>query len=95
MTQEGAISNFAKVPFRLILTCAGLRIVVDCAHGAAYQIAGPVLHELGADVVAIGAQPDGVNINHDCGATHSALLQAAVRHHELISASHLMVTATV
>ena len=74
MMPEGVTSNFARVPFPIISICAGLRIVVDCAHGAAYQIAGHVLHELGADVVAIGVQPDGLNINHECGATHSAAL---------------------
>ncbi len=52
------------------------------AHGATYQIVGPVLHELGADVVAIGAQPDGLNINHECGATHSASIQEAVMRHQ-------------
>jgi phosphoglucosamine mutase len=79
---RGRYIEFCKSTFPNHLDLRGLRIVVDCAHGAAYQVAGPVLHELGADVVAIGAQPDGVNINHDCGATHSALLQAAVRDHE-------------
>ena len=79
---RGRYIEFCKSTFPNHLDLRGLRIVVDCAHGAAYQVAGPVLHELGADVVAIGAQPDGVNINHDCGATHSALLQAAVRDHK-------------
>ncbi|SFN90074.1 phosphoglucosamine mutase [Nitrosospira briensis] len=79
---RGRYIEFCKSTFPNHLDLRGLRIVVDCAHGAAYQVAGPVLHELGADVVAIAAQPDGVNINHDCGATHSALLQAAVRDHE-------------
>ncbi|MDE1884880.1 MAG: phosphoglucosamine mutase [Xanthomonadaceae bacterium] len=56
-----------------------LRIVLDCAHGATYQIAPKLFAELGAEVHAIGVQPDGENINRDCGATHIAALQAAVR----------------
>jgi phosphoglucosamine mutase len=58
-----------------------MRIVVDCAHGATYHIAGHVLHELGADVVVIGAQPDGLNINQKCGAMHSTTIQKAVKQH--------------
>ncbi len=79
---RGRYIEFCKSTFPNHLDLRGLRIVVDCAHGATYQIAGPVLHELGADVVAIGAQPDGVNINLECGATHSAALQEAVRLHQ-------------
>lgn len=78
---RGRYIEFCKSTFPNHLDLRGLRIVVDCAHGATYQVAGPVLHELGADVVAIGAQPDGLNINHECGATHSATLQEAVRRH--------------
>ncbi|WP_090961445.1 phosphoglucosamine mutase [Nitrosospira sp. Nsp18] len=78
---RGRYIEFCKSTFPNHLDLRGLRIVVDCAHGATYQIAGPVLHELGADVVAIGAQPDGLNINLECGATHSAALQEAVRLH--------------
>ena len=55
--------------------------MVDSAHGATYQIVGPV-YELGADVVAIGAQPDGLNINYECGATHSVSIQEAVIRHQ-------------
>ncbi|MBA4141571.1 MAG: phosphoglucosamine mutase [Nitrosospira sp.] len=76
---RGRYIEFCKSTFPNHLDLRGLRIVVDSAHGATYQIVGPVLHELGAEVVAIGAQPDGVNINHDCGATHGAALQEAVR----------------
>jgi phosphoglucosamine mutase len=61
------------------LDLRGLRIVLDCAHGATYHIAPKVFAELGADVHAIGVQPDGLNINRDCGATHTQTLQAAVR----------------
>jgi phosphoglucosamine mutase len=79
---RGRYIEFCKSTFPNHLDLRGLRIVVDCAHGATYQIAGPVLHELGADVVAIGAQPDGLNINLECGATHSAALQEAVGLHQ-------------
>jgi len=56
--------------------------VVDAAHGAAYQIAPDVFHELGAEVVAIGCSPDGVNINHNVGATHPEALMEAVKLHQ-------------
>jgi len=77
----GRYIEFCKSTFPYHLDLRGLRVVVDCAHGATYHIAGHVLHELGADVVAIGVQPDGLNINHECGATHSSTLQEAVRQH--------------
>ncbi len=79
---RGRYIEFCKSTFPNHLDLRGLRIVIDCAHGAAYQIAGHVLHELGADVVAIGVQPDGLNINHECGATHTGALQEAVRRHQ-------------
>jgi phosphoglucosamine mutase len=60
---------------------AGLRVVVDCANGAAYQAAPQLLRRAGADVLAIGAEPDGQNINDGCGSTHLAALQAAVVEH--------------
>ncbi|WP_273527640.1 phosphoglucosamine mutase [Pseudomonas sp.] len=63
------------------LDLRGLRVVVDCAHGATYHIAPHVLHELGAEVVAIGNEPNGFNINDDCGATHTQALSDAVRRH--------------
>jgi len=56
----------------------GLRLVVDCAHGAAYHIAPKVFEELGAVVTAIGVEPDGLNINRDCGATATGALRTAV-----------------
>ena len=59
----------------------GLKLVVDCAHGAAYHVAGHVFHELGADVVEIGVQPDGKNINDGYGATAPGNLQKAVVEH--------------
>ncbi len=77
----GRYIEFCKSTFPHHLDLRGLRIVVDCANGAAYHIAGHVLHELGADVVAIGVEPDGLNINHECGATHCETLQKAVKKH--------------
>jgi phosphoglucosamine mutase len=56
---------------------AGLRVVVDCAHGAAYQLAPEVLAELGAEVVALATEPDGMNINAGCGALHPEAVQSA------------------
>ena len=61
------------------LDLRGLRIVLDCAHGATYHLAPGVFADFGADVHAIGVQPDGLNINQDCGATHTQALQAVVR----------------
>jgi len=60
------------------LSLSGFKIVVDCDHGAAYHIAPKVLSELGANVIPIGVQPDGLNINLDCGATSLSALQEAV-----------------
>ncbi|MGB8600119.1 MAG: phosphoglucosamine mutase [Burkholderiales bacterium] len=77
----GRYIEFCKSTFPNELDLRGLKLVVDCAHGATYHIAPHVFHELGAEVVAIGNKPDGFNINHECGATHTALMQAAVREH--------------
>lgn len=77
----GRYIEFCKSTFPYHLDLRRFRIVVDCAHGAAYHIAGHVMHELGADVVTIGVQPNGLNINLDCGATHCATLQKAVKQH--------------
>jgi phosphoglucosamine mutase len=63
------------------MTLAGLRIVIDCAHGAAYVVAPKVLWELGAEVIEIGTQPNGFNINAECGSTAPEAMQAAVREH--------------
>ncbi len=60
---------------------AGLRVVVDCAHGAASALAPELLRRAGAEVIAIGAEPDGENINADCGSTHLEALSAAVTKH--------------
>lgn len=75
----GRYIEFCKSTFSNDLTLKGLKIVVDAAHGAAYHIAPKVFHELGAEVVAIGCQPDGLNINHEVGATHPHALVQAVR----------------
>jgi phosphoglucosamine mutase len=58
---------------------SGLKVVVDCSHGAAYKVAPRVLAELGADIIPLGCSPNGKNINLRCGSTHPELLQAAVR----------------
>ncbi|PYE88704.1 phosphoglucosamine mutase [Phyllobacterium leguminum] len=63
-------TEFAKRTLPRNLSLAGLRIVVDCANGAAYKVAPSALWELGADVVTINDEPNGVNINEDCGSTH-------------------------
>lgn len=75
----GRYIEFCKSTFDHQLSLRGLRIVVDAANGAAYQIAPKVFHELGAEVVAIGCSPDGLNINKDVGATHPEALVMAVR----------------
>jgi len=75
----GRYVEFCKSTFRSDLSLRGLKIVIDAAHGAAYQIAPMVFHELGADVTAIGAAPDGLNINDGVGATHPQALVQAVR----------------
>ena len=77
----GRYIEFCKSTFERELSLKGLKIVVDAAHGAAYQIAPKVFHELGAEVVAIGCSPDGLNINDGCGATHPEALVAAVKQH--------------
>jgi phosphoglucosamine mutase len=75
---QGRYIEFCKSTFPNELDLRGLKIVVDCAHGAAYHIAPHVFHELGAEVHAIGAKPDGFNINAGFGATAPQALSAAV-----------------
>jgi phosphoglucosamine mutase len=77
----GRYIEFCKSTFPSDLTLKGLKIVVDGANGAAYQIAPLVFHELGAEVVAIGCSPDGININHNVGATHPQAMIEAVKKH--------------
>ena len=68
--------EFAKTTFPRGQRLDGLKVVVDCANGAAYRTAPEVLWELGAEVVPIAVAPDGFNINRDCGSTHT---EAAAR----------------
>jgi phosphoglucosamine mutase len=75
----GRYVEFCKSTFPNELDLRGVRVVVDCAHGAAYEVAPHVFHELGADVVPIGVAPNGMNINEGFGATHPEALQLAVR----------------
>ncbi len=77
----GRYIEFCKSTFANNLTLKGQRIVVDAAHGAAYQIAPKVFHELGAEVIPIGCAPDGLNINRGVGATHPEALVEAVKAH--------------
>ncbi|MBT9432470.1 phosphoglucosamine mutase [Candidatus Sodalis endolongispinus] len=74
----GRYIEFCKGTFPGNLSLKGLKIVVDCANGATYHIAPSVLRELGATVVTLGCQPDGMNINQECGATDVRLLQSRV-----------------
>ncbi len=78
---RGRYIEFVKSTFPKGLTLDGLRIVVDCAHGAAYRVAPTVLWELGAEVVPLGVEPDGMNINRDCGATSPDRMCRAVLAH--------------
>ncbi len=75
----GRYIEFCKSTFANDLSLRGLKIVVDAAHGAAYHIAPKVFHELGAEVLSIGVAPDGLNINHEVGATHPEALVRAVK----------------
>jgi len=77
----GRCIEFVKSAFPRGLRLEGLKIVVDCANGAAYRVAPAVLYELGAEVVPIGVNPDGFNINRNCGATVPASMQASVVEH--------------
>jgi phosphoglucosamine mutase len=75
----GRYIEFAKASIPRGLTLEGLRIVVDCAHGAAYKATPCVLRELGAEVFVFGDEPDGTNINKDCGSMHPQFLGQKVR----------------
>jgi phosphoglucosamine mutase len=71
--------EIAKATFPRGLSLSGLRVVIDCAHGAAYKVAPVVLYELGAEVIKIGDAPDGTNINEECGSTHPEAMVRAVK----------------
>jgi phosphoglucosamine mutase len=75
----GRYVEHAKSSFPRGMTLEGMRVVVDCGHGASYKTSPMVLRELGADVISFGTQPNGTNINQDCGSMHPALLCAKVR----------------
>jgi phosphoglucosamine mutase len=75
---QGRYIHFAKSTFPEQLRLDGLKIVIDCAHGAAYRVAPAALWELGADVIAIGVSPDGFNVNDGVGSTHPKALQMKV-----------------
>lgn len=78
----GRYIEFCKSTFPNTLDLRGLKIVLDCAHGATYHVAPPVFHELGAEIVVIGNHPNGVNINDAVGSTHPEALKKAVVQHQ-------------
>ena len=78
----GRYIEFAKSSFPRGMTLEGMRVAVDCAHGAAYKSTPCVLRELGAEVVVYGNHPDGMNINKDCGSMHPDRICAKVREHK-------------
>ena len=75
---KGRYIEFCKASFPYHLSLRGLKIVVDCAHGATYQVGPAVFRELGAQVITVGCEPNGLNINAECGSTHPQALQASV-----------------
>jgi len=77
----GRYIEFCKSTIPMSLSLKGLKLVVDCANGATYQVAPSVFDELGAEVIAIGTEPDGLNINRDCGSTRPDLLRKIVQEH--------------
>jgi phosphoglucosamine mutase len=82
---RGRYIHFAKNTFPDHLRLDGLKVVVDCANGAAYQVAPDALWELGAEIVTLGTKPDGININHGCGSTSPTTLRETV----VASGAHL------
>ncbi|HAO23629.1 MAG: phosphoglucosamine mutase [Methylophaga sp.] len=78
----GRYIEFCKSTISTGVDLSNLKIVVDCAHGATYHIAPNVFRELGAEVILMGADPDGLNINQNCGSTEPRLLQASVLEHK-------------
>lgn len=79
---QGRYVEFVKATFPRGRRLDGLKIVVDCSHGAAYKVAPLVLEELGAEVIQISTDPNGFNINDNCGAVHPRKMQAAVLEHD-------------
>lgn len=85
----GRYIEFAKASFPRGLTLEGVRIVVDCAHGAAYKATPCVLRELGAEVIVYGNQPDGTNINRECGSMHpDTMCRKVVEHAAQLGVAH-------
>jgi phosphoglucosamine mutase len=85
----GRYIEFAKTSFPKNLTLEGMRVVVDCAHGASYKSTPCVLRELGAEVIVYGNQPDGMNINRDCGSMHpEAMCRKVVEHKAHLGIAH-------
>src|SRR5258708_17480539 len=78
----GRYIEYAKSSFPRGMTLEGMRVVVDCAHGAAYKSTPCVLRELGAQVIVYGNQPDGTNINKDCGSMYPEQMRQKVREHQ-------------
>lgn len=78
---DGRYVEFVKGTFIRKFTLSGMKIVVDAANGAAYKVAPEIFWELGADIISIGNEPDGLNINRNCGATDTNLLQQKVIEH--------------
>lgn len=78
---QGRYIEYVKNTFPKHLTLDGLKIVIDCANGAAYSVGPIILYELGAEVIPIGVHPNGTNINSGCGSTHTEMLQQAVLEH--------------
>lgn len=77
----GRYIEFCKSSVPTSTDFAGLKLVVDCAHGATYKVAPNVFRELGAEVIVLSAAPNGLNINDSCGSTHMGALQSAVVEH--------------
>ena len=86
--------EYAKRTLDREIRLEGIKVVVDCAHGAAYNVAPEALWELGAEVITIGVDPDGLNINFDVGSTAPEALCRKVREIGPTSASPLMATPT-
>ncbi|WP_120498711.1 phosphoglucosamine mutase [Kiloniella sp. EL199] len=78
---SGRYIEFVKNTFPKDLRLDGMKVVIDCANGAAYKVAPTVLYELGAEVIPVAVTPDGFNINKECGATATSLMQEAVVAH--------------
>jgi phosphoglucosamine mutase len=79
---QGRYLSFLKSTFPKDLSLEGLKIVLDCAHGATYRVAPAVFGELGAELITIGVRPNGRNINHKCGSTHPEGVATLVKRHQ-------------